>query len=91
MRFLVLCLADSHTMLDVVESLRQIEHDQVILESVYTLVGEYHFLVIFNTEEPNTAAQFVIDKIQEIPGIIRTNTHMDLSAYNKSLAPQSST
>jgi DNA-binding Lrp family transcriptional regulator len=56
---------------------------------VYSITGEWDIIAVLRLKDYHQLSDTVTGKMVEIPGIIRTNTHLAFRAYPQSLLERS--
>ncbi|TMI78636.1 MAG: Lrp/AsnC family transcriptional regulator, partial [Bacillati bacterium ANGP1] len=56
---------------------------------VYSVTGEWDVIAVLRLKDYNELAEVVTGKMGEIPGIVRTNTHLAFRAFPQSLLERS--
>ena len=59
------------------------------VEEVYSVTGEWDVIAVLRLKDYNELAEVVTGKMGEIPGIVRTNTHLAFRAFPQSLLERS--
>ena len=59
------------------------------VEEVYSVTGEWDIIAVLRLKEYDDLAEIVTGRMVEIPGIVRTNTHLAFRAFPQSLLERS--
>ena len=59
------------------------------VEEVYSVTGEWDIVAVLRLKEYDDLAEIVTGRMVEIPGIVRTNTHLAFRAFPQSLLERS--
>jgi DNA-binding Lrp family transcriptional regulator len=81
----VMIQAERRRMQDVARRLAEIPG----VEEVYSITGDWDIIAILRLKEYEDLAEIVTGKMVEIPGIVRTNTHLAFRAFPQSLLERS--
>lgn len=55
------------------------------VDEVYSVTGEWDIIAVLRLRDYNDLAEIVTGKMVEVPGIVRTNTHLAFRAFPQSL------
>ena len=81
----VMIQAERRRMQDVARRLAEIPG----VEEVYSVTGEWDIVAVLRLKEYEDLAEIVTGRMVEIPGIVRTNTHLAFRAFPQSLLERS--
>jgi len=81
----VMVQAERRRMQDVARGLAEIQG----VEEVYSVTGEWDIIAVVRLKEYDDLAEIVTGKMVQIPGILRTNTHLAFRAFPQSLLERS--
>ena len=81
----VMIQAERRRMQDVARRLAEIPG----VEEVYSVTGEWDIIAVLRLKEYDDLAEIVTGRMVEIPGIVRTNTHLAFRAFPQSLLERS--
>jgi DNA-binding Lrp family transcriptional regulator len=59
------------------------------VDEVYSVTGEWDIVAVLRLKDYNALAEIVTGKMVEVPGIVRTNTHLAFRAFPQSLLERS--
>jgi DNA-binding Lrp family transcriptional regulator len=59
------------------------------VEEVYSVTGEWDIIAVLRLKDYDELAEIVTGRMVEIPGIVRTNTHLAFRAFPQSLLERS--
>ncbi|HEX4836589.1 MAG TPA: Lrp/AsnC ligand binding domain-containing protein [bacterium] len=59
------------------------------VDEVYSVTGEWDIVAVLRLKDYNALAEIVTGKMGEVPGIVRTNTHLAFRAFPQSLLERS--
>jgi DNA-binding Lrp family transcriptional regulator len=59
------------------------------VEEVYSVTGEWDIIAVLRLKDYDDLAEIVTGRMVEIPGIVRTNTHLAFRAFPQSLLERS--
>ena len=59
------------------------------VDEVYSVTGEWDIVAVLRLKDYTALAEIVTGKMGEIPGIVRTNTHLAFRAFPQSLLERS--
>ena len=59
------------------------------VEEVYSVTGEWDIIAVLRLKDYDSLAEIVTGRMVEIPGIVRTNTHLAFRAFPQSLLERS--
>ncbi len=59
------------------------------VEEVYSVTGEWDIIAVLRLKNYDDLAETVTGRMSEVPGIIRTNTHLAFRAFPESLLERS--
>jgi DNA-binding Lrp family transcriptional regulator len=59
------------------------------VEEVYSITGEWDIIAVLRLKDYSDLAEIVTGKMVEVPGIVRTNTHLAFRAFPQSLLERS--
>jgi DNA-binding Lrp family transcriptional regulator len=59
------------------------------VEEVYSVTGEWDIIAVLRLKDYDGLAEIVTGRMVEIPGIVRTNTHLAFRAFPQSLLERS--
>ncbi len=59
------------------------------VEEVYSVTGEWDIIAVLRLKDYDSLATIVTDKMVDVPGIVRTNTHLAFRAFPESLLERS--
>ena len=59
------------------------------IEEVYSVTGEWDIIAVLRLKDYSDLAEVVTGKMVQIPGIVRTNTHLAFRAFPQSLLERS--
>jgi DNA-binding Lrp family transcriptional regulator len=59
------------------------------VEEVYSVTGEWDIIAVLRLKEYDDLAEIVTGRMVEIPGLVRTNTHLAFRAFPQSLLERS--
>jgi len=77
----VMIQAERRRIQDVARSVAEIPG----VEEVYSVTGEWDIIAVLRLRDYNDLAEIVTSKMTEVPGIVRTNTHLAFRAFPQSL------
>lgn len=81
----VMIQAERRRMQDVAQRLTEIPG----VEEVYSITGDWDIIAVVRLKDYDDLAEIVTGKMVEIPGIVRTNTHLAFRAFPRSLLERS--
>ena len=81
----VMIQAERRRMQDVARRMAEIPG----VEEVYSITGDWDIIAVLRLKEYHDLAEIVTGKMVEIPGIVRTNTHLAFRAFPQSLLERS--
>ena len=81
----VMIQAERRRMQDVARRMAEIPG----VEEVYSITGDWDIIAVLRLKEYDDLAEIVTGKMVEIPGIVRTNTHLAFRAFPQSLLERS--
>jgi len=81
----VMIQAERRRMQDVARQLAEIPG----VAEVYSVTGEWDIIAVLRLKDYNDLADIVTGKMVEVPGIVRTNTHLAFRAFPQSLLERS--
>ncbi|HKV44014.1 MAG TPA: Lrp/AsnC ligand binding domain-containing protein [bacterium] len=81
----VMIQAERRRMQDVARRMAEIPG----VEEVYSVTGDCDIIAVLRLKEYDDLAEIVTGKMGEIPGIVRTNTHLAFRAFPQSLLDRS--
>jgi DNA-binding Lrp family transcriptional regulator len=81
----VMIQAERRRMQDVARRMAEIAG----VEEVYSVTGDWDIIAVLRLKEYDDLAEIVTGKMREIPGIVRTNTHLAFRAFPQSLLDRS--
>lgn len=81
----VMIQAERRRMQDVARRLAEIPG----VEEVYSVTGEWDIIAVLRLKDYDGLAEIVTGRMVEIPGIVRTNTHLAFRAFPESLLERS--
>ena len=81
----VMIQAERRRLQEVARSLAEIPG----VEEVYSVTGDWDVIAVLRLKDYNDLAEVVTGKMVEIPGIVRTNTHLAFRAFPQSLLERS--
>lgn len=55
------------------------------VEEVYSVTGEWDIIAVLKLRDYDDLADLVTSRMTEVPGIVRTNTHLAFRAFPQSL------
>lgn len=55
------------------------------VDEVYSVTGEWDIIAVLRLKDYGDLAEIVTGKMVEVPGIVRTNTHLAFRAFPQSL------
>jgi DNA-binding Lrp family transcriptional regulator len=55
------------------------------VDAVYSVTGEWDIIAVLRLKDYNDLAEIVTGKMVDVPGIVRTTTHLAFRAYPQSL------
>ena len=59
------------------------------VDEVYSVTGEWDIVAVLRLKDYTALAEIVTGKMVEVPGIVRTNTHLAFRAFPQSLLERS--
>lgn len=77
----VMIQAERRRLQDVARRLAEISG----VEEVYSITGDWDIIAVLRLKDYNDLAEIVTGKMVEVPGIVRTNTHLAFRAFPQSL------
>ncbi len=81
----VLIQAERRQMQDVARRIAEIPG----VDEVYSVTGDWDIIAVLRLKDYNGLAEIVTGKMVEVPGIVRTNTHLAFRAFPQSLLERS--
>jgi DNA-binding Lrp family transcriptional regulator len=81
----VLIQAERRRLQDVARQLAEIPG----VDEVYSVTGEWDIIAVLRLKDYNDLAEIVTGSMVEVPGILRTNTHLAFRAFPQSLLERS--
>ncbi len=81
----VMIQAERRRMQDVARQLAEIPG----VAEVYSVTGEWDIIAVLRLKDYNDLAEIVTGRMVEVPGIVRTNTHLAFRAFPQSLLERS--
>jgi DNA-binding Lrp family transcriptional regulator len=81
----VLIQAERRRLQDVARQLAEISG----VDEVYSVTGEWDIIAVLRLKDYNDLAEIVTGRMVEVPGILRTNTHLAFRAFPQSLLDRS--
>lgn len=81
----VLIQAERRRLQDVARQLAEIRG----VDEVYSVTGEWDIIAVLRLKDYNDLAEIVTGSMVEVPGILRTNTHLAFRAFPQSLLERS--
>jgi len=81
----VMIQAERRRMQDVARRMAEIPG----VEEVYSITGDWDIIAVLRLKEYDGLAEIVTGRMAEIPGIVRTNTHLAFRAFPQSLLERS--
>ncbi len=81
----VMIQAERRRLQDVARQLAEIPG----VEEVYSITGDWDIIAVLRLKDYNDLAEIVTGKMVEVPGIVRTNTHLAFRAFPQSLLERS--
>ncbi len=81
----VMIQAERRRMQDVARQLAEIPG----VAEVYSVTGEWDIIAVLRLKDYNDLADIVTGRMVEVPGIVRTNTHLAFRAFPQSLLERS--
>ena len=81
----VMIQAERRRLQEVARSLAEIPG----VEEVYSVTGDWDVIAVLRLKDYNDLAEVVTGKMVEVPGIVRTNTHLAFRAFPQSLLERS--
>ncbi len=81
----VLIQAERRRLQDVARQLAEIPG----VDEVYSVTGEWDIITVLRLKDYSDLADIVTGRMVEVPGIVRTNTHLAFRAFPQSLLERS--
>lgn len=81
----VLIQAERRRLQDVARQLAEIPG----VDEVYSVTGEWDIIAVLRLKDYSDLADIVTGRMVEVPGIVRTNTHIAFRAFPQSLLERS--
>lgn len=81
----VLIQAERRRLQDVARQLAEIPG----VDEVYSVTGEWDIIAVLRLKDYSDLADIVTGRMGEVPGIVRTNTHLAFRAFPQSLLERS--
>ncbi len=81
----VLIQAERRRLQDVARQLAEITG----VDEVYSVTGEWDIIAVLRLKDYTDLADIVTGRMGEVPGIVRTNTHLAFRAFPQSLLERS--